>query len=111
MHDTTGNKPEGQRMTVQHIVMLGFNDGVDKETKKHALAAVNALKGKIDGIERIECGEDFSGRAGDITHAFIVTMRDRDTLTAYGPHPAHKEVQEILHPVVKTLLVVDFEPS
>jgi hypothetical protein len=98
-------------MTVQHIVMLEFNDGVDEDTKKNSLAAVEALKDKIDGIENIASGMDFSGRAGNFTHAVIVTMRDRDVLAAYGPHPAHKEVQNILHPVVKTLWVVDFEPS
>ena len=98
-------------MTVQHIVMLEFNDGVDEDTKKNSLAAVEALKDKIDGIENIASGKDFSGRAGNFTHAVIVTMRNKSVLAAYGPHPAHKEVQNILHPVVKTLWVVDFEPS
>ena len=98
-------------MTVQHIVMLEFNDGVDEETRMNSLKAVEGLKGKIDGIDKIESGKDFSGRAGNFTHAVIVTMRDRDVLSAYGPHPAHKEVQDLLHPVVKTLWVVDFESA
>ena len=98
-------------MTVQHIVMLEFNDGVDEETRMNSLKAVEGLKGKIDGIDKIESGKDFSGRAGNFTHAVIVTMRDRDVLSAYGPHLAHKEVQDLLHPVVKTLWVVDFEPA
>ena len=51
-------------MTVQHIVMLEFNDGVDEETRMNSLKAVEALKDKIDGIEKIESGKDFSGRAG-----------------------------------------------
>lgn len=98
-------------MTVQHIVMLEFNDGVDEDTRMNSLRAVEGLKDKIDGIERIESGKDFSGRAGEFTHAVIVTMRDREVLSAYGPHPAHKEVQGLLGPVVKTLWVIDFEPS
>ena len=56
-------------------------------------------------------GKDFSGRAGYFTHSVIVTMRDKDVLADYGPHPAHKEVQGILGPIVKTLWVIDFEPS
>ena len=67
-------------MTVQHIVMLEFNDGVDEETLKNSLKAVEALKDKIDGIEKIESGKDFSGRAGDFSHAVIVTMHDKDVL-------------------------------
>ena len=98
-------------MTVQHIVMLEFNDEVDEETRMNSLKAVESLKDRIDGIEKIESGKDFSGRAGEFTHALIVTMRDKDVLGAYGPHPAHKEVQDLLHPVVKTLWVIDFEPA
>ena len=98
-------------MTVQHIVMLEFNENVDEETRSNSLKAVEALKDKIDGIERIESGKDFSGRAGKFSHAVIVTMRDRNVLSAYGPHPAHKEVQATLKPVVKTLWVIDFEPA
>lgn len=98
-------------MTVQHIVMLEFNEGVDEDAKMAALKEVEGLKGKIDGIEGVQSGKDFSGRAGDFTHSVIVTMRDRDVLAEYGPHPAHKEVQAVLGPIVKTLWVVDFEPS
>ena len=59
-------------MTVQHIVMLEFNDGVAEDAKAAALKEVEALKGKIDGIESIVSGKDFSGRAGNFTHAVIV---------------------------------------
>ena len=41
---------EDQKMTVQHIVMLEFNDGVAEDTKMAALQSVHALQGKIDGI-------------------------------------------------------------
>ena len=43
--------------------------------------------------------------------ALHVKFRDKDVLAAYGPHPEHKAVQGILGPIVKTLWVVDFEPS
>jgi hypothetical protein len=98
-------------MTVQHIVMLEFNDGVAEDAKAAALKEVEALKGKIDGIESVVSGKDFSGRAGNFTHSVIVVMRDKDVLADYGPHPAHKEVQATLGPIVKTLWVIDFEPS
>ena len=84
-------------MTVQHIVMLEFNEGVAEDAKMAALKDVEALKGKIDGIESVQSGKDFSGRAGNFTHSVIVT--------------AHKEVQAVLGPIVKTLWVIDIEPS
>ena len=95
-------------MTVQHIVLVEFNDGVAEDAKMAALQSVHALQGKIEGVTS---GKDFSGPAGDGTHSVIVTMRDKNVLAEYGPHPAHKEVQAILGPIVKTLWVVDFEPS
>ena len=95
-------------MTVQHIVLVEFNDGVAEDAKMAALQSVHALQGKIEGVTS---GKDFSGPAGDGTHSVIVTMRDKRVLAEYGPHPAHKEVQAILGPIVKTLWVVDFEPS
>ncbi len=98
-------------MTVQHIVMIEFNDGVDEDARMAAVKAVESLKGKIDGIESVCSGKDFSGRAGNFTHSAIVTMRDKGVLAEYGPHPAHKEVQAILGRIVKTLWVIDFEPS
>ena len=98
-------------MTVKHIVLLEFKQGVSDIQKMNALKSIERLKESIDGIESIETGEDFSGRAGNFTHSAIVTMRDRDVLAAYGPHPAHKSVQGVLGPLVETLWVVDFEPS
>lgn len=98
-------------MTVQHIVLLEFNDGVSEDQKMDALKSVEDLRNHIDGIENIVSGKDFSGRAGNFTHSVIVRMRDRGVLADYGPHPAHKAVQEILKPVVANLWVVDFEPA
>jgi hypothetical protein len=111
MHDEPSKSTEKNQMTVQHIVLVEFNDGVAEDAKMAALQSVHALQGKIDGIEAVTSGKDFSGRAGDFTHSVIVTMRDKNVLAEYGPHPAHKEVQAILGPIVKTLWVVDFEPS
>ena len=52
-------------MTVQHIVMLEFNDGVDEDTRMNSLKAVEALKDKIDGIEKIESGKDADIKPGN----------------------------------------------
>ena len=98
-------------MTVQHIVMIEFKDGTSDEAITEALNAVGELKDKIEGVLEVQSGKDFSGRAGNFTHGIIVTMRDKDVLSAYGPHPAHKEVQGLLGPIVETLWVIDFETT
>lgn len=111
MHDVLTGFRKDSAVTVKHIVMLEFNDDVSEEDRMAALKTVEGLKGKIDGVEEIETGKDFSGRAGNFTHAVIITMRDKATVEAYGPHPAHKEVQAVLGPIVATLWVIDFEVS
>ena len=108
MHDGLSKSTEEIKLPGQHIVLVEFNDGVAEDAKMAALQSVHALQGKIEGVTS---GKDFSGRAGDCTHSVIVTMRDKSVLAEYGPHPAHKEVQSILGPIVKTLWVVAFEPS
>ncbi len=98
-------------MTVQHILMIEFKDSTSDQSTIEALNAVGELKDKIDGVLEVQSGKDFSGRAGNFTHGIIVTMRDKDVLSAYGPHPAHKEVQGLLAPIVETLCVIDFETT
>jgi hypothetical protein len=102
---------EDLKMTVQHIVMIEFKDGTSDEAITEALNAVGGLKDKIEGVLEVQSGKDFSGRAGNFTHGIIVRMRDKDVLSAYGPHPAHKEVQGLLGPIVETLWVIDFETT
>jgi len=104
MHDELSKSMEEIKLPGQHIVLVEFNDGVAEDAKMAALQSVHALQGKIEGVTS---GKDFSGPAGDGTHSVIVTMRDKRVLAEYGPHPAHKEVQAILGPIVKTLWVVD----
>ncbi|MGZ0246739.1 MAG: Dabb family protein [Alphaproteobacteria bacterium] len=90
MHDELSKSMEEIKLPGQHIVLVEFNDGVAEDAKMAALQSVHALQGKIEG-----------------THSVIVTMRDKRVLAEYGPHPAHKEVQSIIGPIVKTLWVVD----
>lgn len=54
-------------------------------------------------------GQELASRASNVTHAAIVTLKDRQSLAGYGPHPNHVEVQQILKPHLKSLSVVDIE--
>ncbi len=96
-------------MTVQHIVLVEWKDEADDATIDAFLAAVSALPEKIDGVEKVEFGKNFTDRAGNFTHVGIVTMRDRDVLAAYGPHPEHQAALAGAMPVVEKIIVADIE--
>lgn len=96
-------------MTVQHIVLVEWKDEADQATIDAFVAAVSAFPEKIDGVEKVEFGKNISERAGNYTHVGIVTMRDRDVLAVYGPHPEHQAALAGAMPVVENILVADLE--
>lgn len=98
-------------MTVQHVVLVEWKDGADQTTINAFMSAVEGLNGAIDGVENVQWGENFTDRAGNFTHAAIVTMRDKDVLSAYGPHPAHQAALDIAKPILANIMVADFEPK
>ena len=98
-------------MTVKHIVLVAWKPEISEEAIADGMKSIGGLADKIDGVLDVEWGANFTDRAGAFTHGAIVTMRDRDVLAAYGPHPAHQEVLKDLMPAAADLLVLDFEPS
>ncbi len=96
-------------MAVEHILFLALNDGVSDEQMVEALKAIAGLKDKVPGVLAVKGGKNFTDRAGNVSHAAIVTLADKEALAGYGPHPAHQQVVKALGGLVKNLTVVDFE--
>ena len=98
-------------MTVKHMVLVEWKDDADQATIDSFMSMVGAFQGKIDGVESVEWGENFSDRAGNFTHAAIVTLRDKEALAGYGPHPEHQAALAVASPAVANIMVADFEPN
>ena len=96
-------------MAVQHIVLLEPKNGVTDAQMREALKSAAGLKGKVPGVSEVKSGKNFTDRAGNFSHAIIVTLQDKDTLSGYGPHPAHQEVAKTLGGLTENLFAVDFE--
>ena len=96
-------------MTVHHMVMLELDGGLSDTQATEMFAKTGALLRQIPGVVDVKSGRNFTTRAPNVTHATIVTMKDKQALAGYGPHPKHVEVQAILKPHLKSLSVVDFE--
>ena len=96
-------------MTVQHIVLVEWKDEADEATIDGFASAVGELTNKIDGVEDVQWGKNFTDRAGNFTHAGIVTMRDKDVLAVYGPHPDHQAALADAMPLIANIMVSDIE--
>jgi len=96
-------------MAIEHIVLLEWNESTTEDQIQECIDGLRALKENIPGIQSIRAGTNFSERAGNITHAAVITMEDKAALDGYGPHPAHQELLKTLGPALKNITVVDFE--
>lgn len=96
-------------MAVQHIVLVEWKDDADQAAIDGFVSAVSAFPGKIDGVEKVEFGENFTDRAGNFTHCGIVTLRNKEALAGYGPHPDHQAALDIAKPALANIIVADIE--
>lgn len=94
---------------IEHIVLFEMKPGIDAQKEEELIQRLLALKDKIPGIVDITAGKDFSGRGGAYSIGLVVRMKDRETLQAYGPHPAHQEVVRFVEEVCASRVVIDYE--
>lgn len=86
-----------------HIVLFTLTDGDDAP---EAAARLNAMAGRIDGLDHVEAGVDESGSGWHV--ALTTRFRDREAMAAYGSDPVHVEVVEWLRPRIADRAVVDY---
>ena len=68
------------------------------------------LGSEIDTVRHLEGGTNNSPEplAEGFTHGYVVSFDDQAGLDAYGPHPAHQKLVELLRPVMQEVRVIDF---
>ncbi len=96
-------------MPALHIAWLRFNDGVSSARMEQHMAACRALVGRVPAVLNLQCGASYTSRAGRLTHCIVVTLPNRDALSAYLDHPAHVPVAAALTADVAELQVMDIE--
>jgi Stress responsive A/B Barrel Domain len=78
-------------VSVRHVVLVRFKPEADVSK---IFAALQNLKGKMDGIISISAGMNNSpeGLHRGNTHGFTVDFKDAKARDAYLPHPEHQKV-------------------
>lgn len=97
----------------RHIVLFQFKDTAKPAEIKSIETAFKALPTKIKTITNFEWGTNTSPENLNqgLTHAFIVTFKNKKDLEAYIVHPDHKAFVTKLLPILEKATVIDFVPQ
>lgn len=100
---------------VKHIVAWRLRDSAlwnDKSTNALLLRdKLEALRGRIPGLRRLEVGLDFSAGENSSDVVLVAEFDSRDALAAYQIHPDHQAVVAFASQVVSERRVVDYETT
>jgi len=94
---------------VDHLVFFAVRNGISSENVEDLISSIRNLKDQVSSTVDLSVGEDFSGRAGEYTHALFARFEDRDGLHEYLGHPAHLAVVEKLDERTTGRIVADYE--
>ena len=96
---------------IKHAVFFKFKDDADPAAIKRIEQTFLDLKTAIGSVRHLDGGVNNSPESHDqgFTHGFVVSFDSTDDLKAYGPHPAHQKLVELLGPVMSEVRVIDFK--
>lgn len=94
---------------VDHLVLFAVMEDASEDDVEDLLSSIRSLKDSVSSVVDLSVGEDFSGRAGEYTHALFARFEDRDGLQEYAEHPDHLAVVEKLGERTTGRIVADYE--
>ena len=98
---------------VKHIVLWKLKETAGGRTRTENAAFIKreleALRGVVPGLIRIEVGFDFSASESSSDLALYSEFESRAALDAYQNHPAHKAVMPAIMDARSERRVVDYE--
>ena len=93
---------------VKHIVMFKLKERNDENISK-VVSSLKTLEGNIDFVRSIEIGVNFTESERSYDIVLTTEFDNRHALNAYGPHPKHLPVVEIVRSLCSGSVVVDYE--
>ena len=98
---------------IRHVVIFKFKPEVTYRQMEQVSEHFHSLKEKIPQIIELEGGADFrlpkqETENNSFTHCFIVTVKNKEDLAAYGAHPEHKAFSASADPLLQEVIVVDY---
>jgi hypothetical protein len=98
---------------IKHIVFWRLNEsayGNDKQTNAQILKEkLLAMKGKVNGLLKIEVGFDFSKEKDSCDVVLYAEFGNKEALHQYQIHPDHQDIKKWINDVRYERRVVDYE--
>jgi hypothetical protein len=98
---------------IKHIVFWRLNEtayGNNKQVNAQLLKEkLLAMKGKVNGLIKIEVGSDFSNEEDSCNVVLYSEFKNKEALHQYQIHPDHQELKKWLSEVRYERRVVDYE--
>lgn len=98
---------------IRHVVAWRLKDsalGNDKAANARLMKGkLEALRGLIPGLLRLDVGLDFSATENSSDLVLIAEFESRETLAAYQAHPEHKAVVAFVSQIVAERRLIDYE--
>jgi hypothetical protein len=98
---------------IKHIVMWRVKDRENAATREESCRAIKqkieALRGRIPGLLRIEAGVDFNGSDTAMDVVLYSEFESRAALDGYQVHPAHQEMAKFIGDRRSERRIVDYE--
>ncbi|MCW8823974.1 MAG: Dabb family protein [Ignavibacteriaceae bacterium] len=99
----------------KHIVLWRLNEnayGNDKQKNAQILKEkLLAMKGKVDGLLKIEVGFDFSNEKDSCDVVLYSEFSSKEALHRYQIHPDHQDIKKWINDVRYERRVIDYEIS
>ena len=74
-------------MVVVHLVLLSFKPDASADAVAACLRELRLLATSVPGVLQLSCGQNFTSRGREFTHALTVHLEDKAALDAYAVHP------------------------
>jgi hypothetical protein len=78
-------------MTLRHIVLMRFPDGIDEDFVSRMDRAATEMAKAIPEVQASSHGRDVSGNAENWHYAITYDFADKAAYERYRVHPAHKQ--------------------
>ncbi|MGD9611585.1 MAG: Dabb family protein [Kiritimatiellia bacterium] len=98
---------------IRHVVAWRLKDSALGNAKaanaRRMKEKLEALRGRIPGLLRLEVGLDFSAGENSSDVVLLADFESREALAAYLVHPEHQAVVAFVSPIVAERRLVDCE--
>ena len=99
---------DDNRLMYIHMFAFRWKPDVSEAQKGLVMEGIRGLQGQIPGLAETWVGVNVSPRGQGYELGGVMKFADKQSLDAYGPHPAHQKLVSWLMPLIEPL-EVDFQ--